>query len=182
MLKRSSIMSCQLTSAQVGKSPGKSSREERVACASVQECPLKMARGRVYYQPSALRLRTPSLPACRPRLTVQAIRVRQYSGMSPETVLQKRLARPTLHIEMPTPSGRTLATVEWWSDEEGWGALTSSEEMPGGAFVHFSAIQTDPMEYRTLRPGQKVDAVIEGPLSYDQDGYRYRATEVWPVD
>jgi cold shock CspA family protein len=102
--------------------------------------------------------------------------------MSLETVLQQRLARPTLHTKMLTPSARTSATVEWWSDEEGWGALTSSEEMPGGAFVHFSAIQTDPDEFRTLRPGQKVDAVIEGPLSFDQDGYRYRATEVWPLD
>src|SRR5436190_6319754 len=92
----------------------------------------------------------------------------QRSGMSPETVLQQRLARPTLQTKMLTPSGRTSATVEWWSDEEGCGALTSSEEMPGGAFVHFSAIQTDPNEFRTLRPGQKVDAVIEGPLSFGQ--------------
>ena len=82
---------------------------------------------------------------------------------------------------MPRADGRTVAIVEWWSDEEGWGALCGSDEMPGGAFVHFSMIQTDPNEYRTLRPGQKVEAAIEGPLSYDQDGYRYRATAVWPL-
>lgn len=70
-------------------------------------------------------------------------------------------------------------TVEWWSDEEGWGALAESDEMPGGAFVHFSAIQTE--GYKTLRAGQKAEARIEGPLDFDQDGYRYRATAVWPL-
>lgn len=65
------------------------------------------------------------------------------------------------------------------SDEEGWGALTESDEMPGGAFVHFSAIQVE--GYKSLRAGQKVDARIEGPLPFDQDGYRYRASEVWPL-
>ena len=38
-VRRFSIIASQLRSAQVGKSSGKSSREERVACASVQECP-----------------------------------------------------------------------------------------------------------------------------------------------
>jgi hypothetical protein len=52
--------------------------------------------------------------------------------------------------------------------------------MPGGAFVHFSAIEAD--GYKTLNQGQKVDARIEGPLPFDQDGYRYRATAVWPLD
>ena len=63
--------------------------------------------------------------------------------------------------------------------KEGWGALVGSDEMLGGAFVHFSAIQMD--DYKTLYPGQKVDAVIEGPLSSDQDVYRYRATSLWPL-
>ena len=76
--------------------------------------------------------------------------------------------------------GRTFATADWWRDDEGWGALTDSEEVPGGAFVHFSAIQAE--GYRALRPGQKVDATIEGPLPFDQGGYRYRATAVWPLD
>lgn len=80
---------------------------------------------------------------------------------------------------MPRADGRTFAIVDSWSDEEGWGALVDSDEMPGGAFVHFSAIQMD--GYKTLCPGQKVDAVIERPLSFDQDGYRYRATSLWAL-
>jgi 'Cold-shock' DNA-binding domain len=46
-------------------------------------------------------------------------------------------------------------------------------------FVHFSAIQAE--GYRTLLAGQTVEARIEGPLDFDQDGYRYRATAVWPL-
>jgi len=76
------------------------------------------------------------------------------------------------------PKPRVTATVEWWSDTEGWGALTESPEFPGGVFVSFSAIQAD--GYRTLRPGQVVQARVEGPLDFDQDGYRYRATAIWP--
>ena len=79
---------------------------------------------------------------------------------------------------MPKP--RQVATVEWWSDDEGWGALAASEDTPGGVFVHFSAIQMD--GYRSLRPGQKVEARIKGPLEFEQDGYRYTATAVWPLD
>ena len=78
---------------------------------------------------------------------------------------------------MPKPRAR--AVVEWWSDEEGWGALAESAETPGGVFVHFSAIEMD--GYKTLRHGDEVDAVVEGPLPFDQDGYRYRATAVWPL-
>lgn len=78
---------------------------------------------------------------------------------------------------MPKP--RLRATVEWWSNEEGWGALSPTDEMPGGVFVHFSVIQMD--GYKTLQAGQKVDARVEGPLPFDQDGYRYRATAVWPL-
>jgi CspA family cold shock protein len=76
------------------------------------------------------------------------------------------------------PKPRTSATVERWDEEEGWGALAASDEMPGGAFVHFSAIQTE--GYRALRPGQIVEARIEA-LDFEQDGYRYRATAVWPA-
>jgi CspA family cold shock protein len=81
---------------------------------------------------------------------------------------------------MPRSDERTFGIVDWWSDEEGWGALADSDESPGGAFVHFSVIQVD--GYKTLWPGQKVDAKVEGPLPFDQDGYRYRATAVWPLD
>ena len=51
---------------------------------------------------------------------------------------------------------------------ERWSALRDSDEMPGGAFVHFSTIQV--VGYKSLRAGQKVDARIEGPLPLDQNG------------
>ena len=79
---------------------------------------------------------------------------------------------------MPKP--RIDAIVRWWSDDEGRGALEASDEMPGGAFVHLSAIQAD--GYKTLRARQNVEVRIEGPLPFDQDGFRYRATAVWPLD
>jgi cold shock protein len=100
--------------------------------------------------------------------------------MSLGGVTPRCLGPPNIYgMPNPSPDGRTSAIVEWWSDEEGWGALQDSEEMPGGAFVHFSAIEMG--GYKTLCAGQKVDARIEGPLPFDQDGYRYRATQVWPL-
>jgi hypothetical protein len=36
--------------------------------------------------------------------------------------------------------------------------------------------------YRSLQPGQKVEATIKGPLDFEQDGYRYIATAVWLLD
>jgi cold shock CspA family protein len=37
--------------------------------------------------------------------------------------------------------------------------------------------------YKTLREGQTVEiGKLEGPLSFDQDGCRYRAQNVRPVD
>jgi hypothetical protein len=39
--------------------------------------------------------------------------------MHPERLYRERVPKPTV-----------TATVEWWSDEEGWGALTGSDEMP----------------------------------------------------
>jgi cold shock CspA family protein len=68
------------------------------------------------------------------------------------------------------------AEVDWWSIEEGWGALVASG-VPEGIFVHFSAIDGDVFP-KDLRAGQRVAALIEGPLDFEQDGYRYRAVEV----
>jgi CspA family cold shock protein len=93
-----------------------------------------------------------------------------------------RASRPYVRIRfgsVPRPDGRIHATVEWWSDEEGWGALAPTDETPGGIFVHFSAIKME--GYKSLRAGQKVDAEVEGPLRFKQDGYRYRAMAVWPL-
>jgi cold shock protein len=71
------------------------------------------------------------------------------------------------------------ATVRWFNYPEGWGVL-DAPEAPGGAFVHYSDIDAD--GYRTLRAGQVVEVEIEGPLSFLQDGYRYRAIRVVPAE
>ena len=69
-------------------------------CASVRECPPRnacgVAGGRVYYQPSALRLRTLPLPTGRPSRRVAALRSMRLgngSGVSPE--LRRRTAATT---------------------------------------------------------------------------------------
>ena len=67
-------------------------------------------------------------------------------------------------------------TVGSWSDDAGWGVLTS-EATPGGCFAHYSAILGD--GYRSLRPGDTVRFTFERA---DQDGYAYRAEEVWPAN
>jgi hypothetical protein len=46
-------------------------------------------------------------------------------------------------------------------------------------WVHFSAIYMD--GYKTLVPGQAVEVDVEGPLPFEQDGYRYRAKAVSPL-
>ena len=73
-----------------------------------------------------------------------------------------------------TPT-RIQATVRRWDDEEGWGVL-DAPEAPGGIFVHFSGIEGD--GYRSLNTGQAVELDLEGPLDFDQDGYRFRGWHV----
>jgi cold shock CspA family protein len=70
------------------------------------------------------------------------------------------------------------ARVDEWSNEGGWGVL-HSDEVPEGIWVHFSAVAVD--GYKTLRVGEVVEAEVEGPLPFDQDGYRYRARRVRPL-
>lgn len=70
---------------------------------------------------------------------------------------------------------QAAGTVADYSDEEGWGVLTS-EATPGGCFAHYSAILGE--GYRSLKPG---DAVRFSFARADQDGYAYRAEEVWPA-
>ena len=67
------------------------------------------------------------------------------------------------------------AVVREWHDDEGWGVL-DSPETPGGCWAHFSQVAT--RGYRTLSPGQTVALTCEVA---DQDGYHYRALQVWPV-
>lgn len=77
-------------------------------------------------------------------------------------------------------AGEWLAgTVEWFSAEEGWGALRAPQT-PGGCFVHFSAIEGD--GYRALAAGQHVRFTIEHLTDFEQDGYSYRALRVVGLD
>lgn len=64
--------------------------------------------------------------------------------------------------------------VREWRDEEGWGVIDSSDT-PGGCWAHFSDVLVP--GYRTLSAGQEVTFQYE---SAEQDGYRFRAVEVWP--
>jgi cold shock CspA family protein len=66
----------------------------------------------------------------------------------------------------------TLATVKSWSDDEGWGVITS-DHVPGEIFRHFSAINGP--GYRSLYPGEHVTIEFEQP---GQDGCEYKATKV----
>jgi cold shock protein len=72
-----------------------------------------------------------------------------------------------------------FADVEQWNNEEGWGVLRS-DDVPDGIWVHFSAIEMD--GHKTLSPGERVQTEVEGPLPFEQDGYRYRARRVTPLD
>lgn len=62
-----------------------------------------------------------------------------------------------------------------WHDQEGWGVL-DSPATPGGCWVHFSAVLV--AGYRSLDPGATVEFTVEAG---EQDGYAYRAVEVWPA-
>ncbi|MGZ4453535.1 MAG: cold-shock protein [Nocardioides sp.] len=66
--------------------------------------------------------------------------------------------------------------VRVWHDEEGWGVV-DSEATPGGCWAHFSAVLV--AGFRRLRVGQEVLLEAE---AVEQDGYAFRAVEVWPAD
>lgn len=68
----------------------------------------------------------------------------------------------------------TSGRVKRFSDEEGWGVLTS-DDVPGDIFVHFTHIAGD--GYRTLVAGERVRFEWEHYPS-GQDGCYYRATRV----
>jgi cold shock protein len=92
---------------------------------------------------------------------------------------QARSVLPTAWIDCLVPENlpRVSGTVEWWSDEEGWGCL-AADAAPGGAFVHFSEIVG--AGYRTLRPGERVEFDLED-YPHGQDGYYFRAYKVEPL-
>ena len=64
----------------------------------------------------------------------------------------------------PRLPGVTSGKVKWFSDEEGWGVLTS-DDVPGDVFVHFSHIDAD--GYRTLGAGE--------PVQFEWEHYPSRA-------
>jgi CspA family cold shock protein len=67
-----------------------------------------------------------------------------------------------------------LGTVNRWSDEDGWGVLTSPE-VPGEVFAHFAHIEAE--GYRSLDDGEHVEFEWEH-FPPGQDGYYYRATRI----
>ena len=70
----------------------------------------------------------------------------------------------------------TRGRVREWHGTEGWGVL-DSEATPGGCWAHFSAVLVPGP--RTLDPGQDVDFTF---VTAEQDGFAFRAVEVWPSD
>lgn len=68
--------------------------------------------------------------------------------------------------------------VDRFDVEEGWGVIRG-DDVPGGCFVHFSAIRVP--GFRALTAGQRVRFAYERP-GFLQDGYPYRALAVWPDD
>jgi cold shock CspA family protein len=69
-----------------------------------------------------------------------------------------------------------LATVAFWHDKDGWGAITAPDR-PGVGFVHFANI-TGIDGYRNLRPGSSVE--FEWLDDFEQDGCQWRAAWVRP--
>jgi cold shock protein len=74
-----------------------------------------------------------------------------------------------------TPDMSVGGVVRAWSREEGWGVI-DSQDTPGGCWTHFSSVLVPGS--RELRAGQSVTLNYE---QADQDGYTFRATEVWPA-
>lgn len=60
--------------------------------------------------------------------------------------------------------------------DEGWGVI-DGPDVPGGCWVHFSAIAME--GYRELAPGQRVSFRA---VAASQDGFAYRAVKVWTGD
>jgi cold shock protein len=70
---------------------------------------------------------------------------------------------------------RSSGHVRVWHDGEGWGVI-DCPEAPGGCWAHYSAVLI--AGYKTLTAGQSVELVLTTP---GQDGYAFRAVEVWPA-
>ena len=68
----------------------------------------------------------------------------------------------------------SVGVVREFHAEAGWGVIDGSD-VPGGCWVHFSAIAID--GYRQLMPGQLVSYLAEAA---NYDGFRFQAVAVWP--
>lgn len=66
-----------------------------------------------------------------------------------------------------------IGTVRAFDPDEGWGVL-DGPGVPGGCWVHFSAIAAS--GFRQLTAGQRVAFRAEAA---EQDGFAFRATKVW---
>jgi cold shock protein len=71
-----------------------------------------------------------------------------------------------------TSTGR----VRVWHEDDGWGVV-DSDDTPGGCWVHVSAVLV--AGEGLLHAGQEVRLVAERAR---QDGFAFRAVEVWPAD
>ena len=65
--------------------------------------------------------------------------------------------------------------VRVWHTEEGWGVIDSADT-PGGCWAHFSTVLV--AGHRTLDVGALVKFTYQAA---EQDGYSFRAVEVWPA-
>src|SRR4051812_10800624 len=70
----------------------------------------------------------------------------------------------------------SVGRVRSFDPDEGWGVI-DGPEVPGGCWVHFSAIAAD--GYRRLAAGEGVRFRAEAA---DQDGDAFRAGKVWTGD
>ena len=70
----------------------------------------------------------------------------------------------------------TPGVVRAWWTEEGWGVI-DSPATPGGCWAHFSQVLV--AGNPTLTEGQHVTFEF---VAAAQDGYDFRAVEVWPAD
>lgn len=70
----------------------------------------------------------------------------------------------------------SVGSVRTFDADEGWGVI-DGPDVPGGCWVHFSAIAM--AGYRELKPGQRVSFSAEAA---SQDGFAFRAVKVWTGD
>jgi CspA family cold shock protein len=67
----------------------------------------------------------------------------------------------------------SLGSVRTFDADEGWGVI-DGPDVPGGCWVHFSAIAMD--GFRELLPARQVSFRAEAA---SQDGFAFRAVKVW---